>query len=487
MHERQRTGQVISRYETPASVEAALTRLQSHGTRARLIAGGTDLMLELFRRQRPGVDTLIDIGRIPGLAEIREAPDGKFRIGALVTHAQIVKSKAMVRDALPLAQACLEVGSPQVRNCGTLAGALVTAHPGADVTPVLIALGAEVELRSAHAARKISVADLLDSGGPAPGEMLVEIIAPALTASERGIFVKSRARRGQAVAIANLALILRLGSEGAVERARVICGGVRPVPFESTAAATALSGAPLTRASIAAACDRVRQDLAVDDDPSPDADYRKRVLTVMVRRGLAALEAGRERDRWPLEPVTLSGVQREAARPRADDGSFDGAGRAPIEAWVNGRAVAAPAPDRFTLLAWLREALGLTGTKDGCSEGVCGACTVELDGKAVLACLLPAARVQGASIRTVEGLGKGDELHRLQQAFIDQGASQCGFCTPGFLMAGAALLGERPSPDDVAVEDAFSGNLCRCTGYHAIRRAMAQAARQDAADSDGHR
>jgi aerobic carbon-monoxide dehydrogenase small subunit len=125
-----------------------------------------------------------------------------------------------------------------------------------------------------------------------------------------------------------------------------------------------------------------------------------------------------------------------------------------------------------TLLEVLREDLGLTGTKRGCDLGTCGACTVLIDGKPYLSCLTLAADVQGKEILTIEGLGEGGGLHPLQKAFVEKGALQCGFCTPGMILTAKAFLDEKPHPSEGEVKKAISGNLCRCTGYVNIVKAI---------------
>ncbi len=143
---------------------------------------------------------------------------------------------------------------------------------------------------------------------------------------------------------------------------------------------------------------------------------------------------------------------------------------------LNGEQVRVEVEDNATLLEVLRERLGLTGTKRGCDTGDCGACTVILDGRAVNSCLVLAAEVDGCSVVTIEGLSADGRLHPVQQAFIEAGAMQCGYCTPGMIMSAKALLDHNPQPSERDIRKALAGNLCRCTGYVKIIEAVKRAA-----------
>ena len=144
---------------------------------------------------------------------------------------------------------------------------------------------------------------------------------------------------------------------------------------------------------------------------------------------------------------------------------------------VNGKDYEGSAEPRRSLVDFLRDTLGLKGTHIGCEQGVCGACTIHMNGVAVRSCLLYAVQADGSEIRTVEGLAEGQTLHPLQQAFHEAHALQCGFCTPGFLMSLTAFLQDTPDPTDEQIREALSGNLCRCTGYVSIHEAVKSAAR----------
>ena len=144
----------------------------------------------------------------------------------------------------------------------------------------------------------------------------------------------------------------------------------------------------------------------------------------------------------------------------------------PLTMTLNGESVTVEVEPFELLVDVLRDKLGLTGTKIGCNEGECGACTVIMDGQAVLSCLLPAMKAHGREVITIEGLSRDGELHPLQRAFIEKGSVQCGYCTPGMIMSAKALLDENPQPSIEEIEEALAGNLCRCTGYFQIVEAV---------------
>jgi len=466
-------------YYTPTSVDEAVQLLARHGEKARLVAGGTDLILELERGVRKGVDTLIDVTRLPELDAITLDEDGILHLGALVTHNAAAGSKLVRERAYPLARACWEVGASQIRNRGTIAGNLITASPANDTISPLMALGAWVILRSARGERKVALTDFYTGVRKtvlAPDEMLVEIAFPALTARQRGAFIKLGLRRAQAISLVNVSIVLTLEAE-TVQAASITLGAVTPVIVHAAAAEAFLAGKQLDQATIARAGELAAEAARPIDDLRASAAYRRAMVRVLTARGLAAIARGEERTGFPDDPVLLWG--KPNARPSHASTGLHQEGT-PIKTIINGREYTFTTGQHKTLLNLLRDEAGLIGTKEGCAEGECGACTVFLDGKAVMACLVPAPRADGAEIVTVEGLANGEKLHPVQEAFIQDGAVQCGYCTPGFLMSAAKLLEEKPHPTRDEITQAITGNLCRCTGYYKIVQAIEDAAKIEA-------
>jgi xanthine dehydrogenase iron-sulfur cluster and FAD-binding subunit A len=464
-------------YHTPDSVNQVLGLLKDHGAAARVVAGATDLILELERGLRPGVEVLIDISRLPGLDTIRVDQQGWIHLGPLVTHNHVAVSPVMTENAFALARACWEVGAPQIRNRGTVAGNLITASPANDSVPPLMALGTVLHLESHRGARRVPLAEFYMGVRRTvlrPDEWLADISFPVPEPGTRSAFFKLALRRAQAISVVNAAVVLELDGRR-VRRAAITLGAVAPTVVRASAAEDFLAGKELSTAVVMEAARQAVQAARPIDDLRGSAAYRRDMVEVSVRRCLRALAAGRERQGFPSVPVTLWGREEPHVRQARSRPAVHQAGT-PIETMINGQPRTFAGGQEKTLLRLLREDGLLVGTKEGCAEGECGACTVLLDGVAVMACMVPAPRAHGTRIRTVEGLADGQRLHPLQQAFVEAGAVQCGYCTPGFLMSGAALLEERPHPTRADIEQAFTGNLCRCTGYYSIMEAVERAA-----------
>ena len=454
----------------PRTLDDALTALRGLGERARAIAGGTDVLVEL-QRQPDRSDTLIDLSALGELRYVRR--DGEqVVLGGGCTYNDLLAWPAARDAALPLAQAALEVGAPQIRARATIAGNLVTASPANDAIAPLLALDATLTLASAGGERVVALDDFFTGFRRTVlrrDELIREIRFRALAPSRRGVFIKLGLRRAQAISVIAVAAVVETGADGTVRAARIAMGCVAPTVVRARDAEAALVGSKLDAATCARAAALARNSASPIDDVRGSADYRAGVLEGLVADALTRLTAGREAEGFPGRPVLLQTRPRPARAP-----AFDGT----LVATVNGTPRRIAGVGDKTLLAVLRDHAGLRGTKEGCAEGECGACTVWLDGAAVMSCLVLASQAHGGDVTTIEGLADGTRLHPLQQAYIEHGAVQCGFCIPGMLMAGAKLLEERPAACIEEQQIAISGNICRCTGYRKILDAMDDVAQQ---------
>jgi carbon-monoxide dehydrogenase medium subunit len=464
------------RYFTPNNLDQALELLAEAAPKARIIAGSTDLILELERDIRPDVDTVIDITRIPGLDSI-VIDDGWIHLGPLVTHNHCAGSHLIREHAFALAHACWEVGAPQIRNRGTIAGNLITASPANDSITPLVALDARVTLRSPQGERVVSLDEFYEGVRKTvmkPDEIMIDIAFPVPAEGTHTAFYKLGLRKAQAISVVNAAVVVHL-VDGEVQAARITLGSVAPQIMRAQAAEDALVGKALSDETIHEAARLAMEAASPIDDIRGSAAYRRYMVEVCVRRSLRRIADGEEKDVIPQDPVMLWGP-KHAIVTEALEASYEHQGETAIETTINGKPYRLESGHEKTLLRLLREEGHLTGTKEGCAEGECGACTVFLDGAAVMACMVPAPRAHKAEIVTIEGLADGEQLHPIQQGFIEEGAVQCGYCTPGFLMSGAKLLEERPDPDIDEIKQSITGNLCRCTGYYKIVTAFERAA-----------
>jgi carbon-monoxide dehydrogenase medium subunit len=463
------------RYVSVTNLDEALAELEVNQDRARIVAGATDLMLELERGARPGIETLIDITRVNGLRRIFLDEQDVIHLGPLVTHNDCVSSELIRNCAYPLARAAWEVGSPQIRNRGTIAGNLITASPANDTITPLMALGASLVLSTRRGDRVVSLADFYRGVRKtvlAPDEIVTDIFFPALRDNQKGIFTKYALRNAQAISLVNLAVIITFGVGKVIESAQITLGAVGPTIVRARKAEAYLVGQRLTAEVGNAAAELVKTEITPIDDLRASARYRRTIAGVIARRALVNLGMDHNSETLPANPVLLR-QDRPHEIARQATVHVDGV---EIVARVNGKEMRFKSGQGKSLLRLLREEGLLVGTKEGCSEGECGACTVHLDGSAVMSCMVPAPRAHGAEIVTVEGLAKEGVLHPVQEAFIQEGAVQCGYCTPGLLMSGAMLLQERKNPSRSEITQAFTGNLCRCTGYYKIVQAVERAA-----------
>ena len=353
-------------------------------------------------------------------------------------------------DQLPgLAIASRTVGSPQIRNRGTVGGNLGTSSPAGDGLPPLYACGAEVELASVDGTRRVPVGDFIT--GPkrnclASDELIAAFwIKPADGPQE---FSKVGTRNAMVIAVCSFALTI-----SRERRAVTTCiGSAGPTPIRALDAEAFIAG--------------VLDEENLWESPAPLAAERAHPLR---RAGRAGRPPDRRRPRHRRVPL----ARAARARPARADARLEappGGGLAmKLSITVNGeRREADGVWEGQSLLNALRDDLDLPGSKNACEQGECGSCSVYLDGTLVCSCLVLAAQADGRNVTTVEGIADGENLHAVQQAMVDAGAVQCGFCTPGFVVASHDLLSRNPSPTEPEIREALAGNLCRCTGYEKI-------------------
>ena len=462
-------------YYNVDSIEKAANLLAEIGPSARIVAGATDLILELERGLRKGITTLIDISRIPNQNYIKEDASGTIHLGHSVTHNDCVHSSLLLEKALPLVLACWQVGSPQIRNRGTIAGNLITGSPANDTISPLMALNASLVLKSVRGERTVNLHDFYTGVRKTvmhPDEMLVDIQFPAMKSTNKGVYLKSALRKAQAISVVNACVVLDFSGD-TVSRAYITLGAVAPKIIHAENAEAYLAGKNLSSESIEGTARLANEAARPIDDVRGSASYRSYIAGILVKHALEKIAAHTEAEGLLNDPPLLDSGSNKGSNEHFSGSIVEAR---PIVTTINGEKRSFTSGQHKTLLRFLREDAGLTGTKEGCGEGECGACTIHLDGKAVMACMVPAPRAHGAEITTIEGIsGEAGQMNPVQQAFVEEGAVQCGYCTPGFVMSSVKLLEENKHPDEQQIKHALTGNLCRCTGYYKIIKAVEKA------------
>ena len=422
---------------------------------AVFLAGGTDLLVQMKQGKRlpRHVIDVKNIREMGGLA----VSENVCSIGALTT-VRTVETAASVAERVPLlTQAAANLGSVQVRHRATVGGNICNASPSADMAPALLALDAQAVIFGKKGQRNVELADFFLRSGEtvlANGELLIRLEIPLPHRQYGSVYYKLSTRNAMDLALVGVAVLIETDGEDKIVKARIALGAVAPTPIRVPPAETRLEGARLSldaaRESAELAAAILQPDLGCQSQCRiPQGDGQSPVRTGAAR----CVSPGK----------THHGGEELMSQP--------------IELRVNGEHVRFSGDASRTLLDFLREDLNLTGTKKGCDQGDCGACTVLLDGQPVNACLILVSEIAGREVLTIEGLSRDGELHPVQRAFVDHNALQCGFCTPGMILTAVGLLNENPNPTREETRRYLEGNLCRCTGYGKIVEAIQAVAR----------
>jgi xanthine dehydrogenase iron-sulfur cluster and FAD-binding subunit A len=464
------------KYFIANSISEAIIILNKNPENSKIINGGTDLLLEIERGIHPEVNVLVDISRIKDMDKIILDEQGYIHIGPLVTHNHCVKSKIIRESATCLAQACARIGSPQIRNRGTIAGNMITASPANDTIPALMVLDATIVAASTKGTREISIMKFFKGVRKTVlerGEIVIDIYFKKITGNSKTFFYKHALRRAQAISLLNTAVLISI-SKNLISEARIAIGAMAPTVIRTKNAEKFLEGKELTNETIEQASNIAADETQPISDIRAYSTYRKKVVAVAVKRALKFASSKSENESEKIPNITLWGNKDSTFRSIERSGEVIDKNSL-ISLKINDKEYRIKNFADETLLNLIRNGAGLTGTKEGCAEGECGACTVFMDGIAVMACLVPAPRAHGTEIITIEGISSPKKLHPVQNAFIEEGAVQCGYCTPGFIMSAVKLLEEKGNPTKDEIKVAISGNLCRCTGYYKIISAIEKA------------
>lgn len=468
---------MFENYYQVSSLPEAISLLGNQSERLKIIAGGTDLWLEYKNKLHDDIDGFIDISRINGLDEII-CDEHHIHLGPLVTHSHCVRSSIIKKHAYCLYQASKSVGSPQIRNRGTVAGNVATGSPANDTIPALAVLEAVIVVESVRGKREIPInrfykgvrkTDILTD------EIIVDIwFKKPDSKISKSFFVKNGLRKAQAISVLNFAIAYSANANGTIKDMKLAFGSLAPTIVRAINAEQYAIGKKLYEIDKDKFARLALEHLSPITDIRSTKKYRSEVTAILVKRMLNSIVNGPTSDDNGEREVTLWGKNEKTYTPLTKLSMSKA--KSTISFDLNGKNISIHCYPGMTLLDAIRNLAGVTGSKEGCGEGECGSCTVFLDGIAVLACLIPIQRAENASVETIESISTGDSLSPIQKTFIIENAIQCGFCTPGFVMSATKLLEEVQKPSEDEIKIAISGNLCRCTGYYKIIKAIEKAA-----------
>jgi aerobic carbon-monoxide dehydrogenase small subunit len=450
----------IRSYHRPTRMEDAMN-LAAQG--AVPLAGGTRLLASPLE-----VPNVLDLSAL----DLRgiEAEEEDLVVGSMTTLQDVIDSPltyAATASLLPAACRAQSV-SRMVRGMATLGGESVQGDPDSEVVAALLALNAvyviarPAEVRESPALRFLkSPAEDLAGGG-----IVRSILIPG---TPHGAALERAAPMTSAPSLVAAVATVTFAGDNCI-RARIALTGLETRPARVLEAESQVERTAGGDTALKRAVEQVVARAPFRSDAHASAAYRRQAAGALTLR---ALKRAVERARKPADPLPRLRPPQPHRAPTALP--YFTSGR--IEITVNGRPLRAEVEARTSLLDYLRGE-GLLGAKAGCDSGACGACTVLLDGRPVNACLTLAVRAQGHGVQTVEGLGSPEVLHRVQAAFLAEGAVQCGFCTPAMLLSAKALLDAVPQPTEAEARDALAGCLCRCSGYTKPVRAVLAASRR---------
>ena len=443
-------------YHRPQSVAEVNALLSQFGDEARVLAGGHSL-IPMMKLRMATPEHLVDLGAIAELKGIKRDAQ-MLTIGALTTQAELIGSDVIASSAPIIREASLLIADPQVRYMGTLGGNVANGDPGNDMPAIMMVLNATYRLAGSGGARRVAARDFyLGAYATAlqTGEILHSIEIPIPAVGHGYAYEKLKRKIGDYATAA--AAVMMTASSGKIATSAIALTNLADVPIYCHEASQAVVSSALDSATLVKAA-RFAANLM-----SPSEVFSR------------ARRVPRKRGRCHAHPRTSTSVC--SSQSLSLETGTTPMPKHHLRLRVNGRDVEGLVEPRTLLIHFIRDHLGLTGSHIGCDTSHCGACTVDLNGKSVKSCTMLAVQAEGADVTTIEGMAAADgTLHALQEGFRMMHGLQCGFCTPGMIMRAHRLLKENPNPTEEQIRFGISGNLCRCTGYQNIVKAIQYAA-----------